>query len=301
MNILGAIARVTGLTPYIDVYREGTRVPALRRQFEEYIAAKEREISQLKEVNARQHEFVSRETKVAPILFNTLPKSGSVFIGKTLAQSIDIEYSEQPMFHGFFPTYFLIDSAAQRLRLGNIIRQEHFDASALNINLITRFVDKLVVHVRDPRQATLSWFHHFDRLQQLHPDGINYTVHQAPPGYGDLSNPERIDWHIETHLASCVNWINDWLHVAEKNKNLPILLTTYEDFLVDKQAFFQRIFDFYGIENAANDLAEPAKHIDNNFRSGQKDEWVGVLTERQKKRCAEIIGHTLADRFKWEL
>lgn len=50
----------------------------------------------------RTDEFVTKKHNLPGILFNTLPKSGSVYIARTLANSPDIEYRDIKVAHGFF-------------------------------------------------------------------------------------------------------------------------------------------------------------------------------------------------------
>ncbi len=291
MNFKGKITNILGLTPFIDRYREGVRAPARYQEFTDIIKAHVEEINDL---NAS-----IRQSMLPPIMFNTLPKSGSVYIGKTLANSLNVEYLERNIFHGFFPNYFLIDYEATRLSLGNVIRQEHFNATDLNMMFLRRYLDRLVIHTRDPRQATLSWYHHFDRLRREHPDGVNYTVHQAPNGYDSWDQSEKLDWHISTHLRSCVDWISDWVKYAESSREVSVLFTRYEDFVDNQAEFFARIVDFYNIDQSLFNLRVPAKTIENNYRRGEKSEWKTVFSLEQRDMATNLIGPELLKRFNW--
>lgn len=307
MNLVGKTVKMFGLDPIVDTYKEGKRASARYAEMEATIQAQVGQISQMeKELDdlrtqlTPSYPYLSKPHQYPGIIFNTLPKSGSVYIGKTLAQSLDIEYLEYAITHGFFPNYYVIEHAAARLPLGNVLRQEHFNPDPINLNVLAHHTDRLVVHVRDPRQATLSWYHHFDRLRREHSDGVNYTIHQAPDGYDDWAFEKKIDWHIETHLVSCVQWISDWMDAEENGWSGQLLFTRYEDFIADQDAFFRRILDFYDIPQEAFDLKAASLTLENNYRKGKSDEWVGVFTDAQASRAKEIIGPKIFSRFNWD-
>src|SRR5271170_1728898 len=173
--------------------------------------------------------------KLPPILINTMPKSGSIYLTRTIANSLEIEYSLRSLASGVFPTYAMIPTALERFRCGNVVRQEHFDASPTNLAICERYVDRMVLHVRDPRQATLSWTHHFNRLLALSPNGEHGTTHQPPDDFCRWPFHNQIDWHIDHHLVSLVTWLRQWMSV-ERTSLLKILWTNYEELVDDERA-----------------------------------------------------------------
>ena len=234
-----------------------------------------------------------------PILINTMPKSGSIYVTRTVASSLGIEYSLKSLAYGFFPNYFMIPNALEPFRRGDIVRQEHFDASPINLTLCGRYIDRMVLHVRDPRQAMLSWTHHVNRLLKLHPNSINFTIHHPPPDFIDWRFDKQLDWHIDRHLVSLVTWLRQWLAVAQTQSSLKILWTTYEELVNNERALFDRILEFHGIPMDRFDFRPPEKTMEVHYRSGQPDEWKAALTAEQKTRCADIIGRDLLDHFNW--
>jgi hypothetical protein len=190
-------------------------------------------------------------------------------------------------------------AAFERFRQGNIVRQEHFDASPINLHICGRYVDRLVLHVRDPRQATLSWTHHVNRLLNLHPDAINSTIHQPPDDFLRWGLDRQLDWHIERHLGSLVAWLRQWLSQDTRQARLNILWTTYDELVADEHALVMRILRFYEIPTARLELRPPEKTMAHHFRSGNPEEWKAVLTAGQKERCLAIVGRDLLDHFGW--
>ena len=244
--------------------------------------------------------YINKNHQVPGIIFNTLPKSGSVYISKTLSRSLDIEYRNINLAHGYFPNYFLIARELSRITKGNVIRQEHFDASPINIKILLRYVDRIIVHLRDPRQATLSWLHHVNRLLKESPeDSVNYTIHTPPNGYLEWSIEKQLDWHIETHLRTVVEWINDWVNYVDNGGTLKVHFSSYEDLVSNEDSFMKNLLDFYSIPHNLFRHTPAEKIIDNNYRKGEKNEWVEVYSEKQKQEAKSIIGADLLNRFNW--
>jgi hypothetical protein len=145
----------------------------------------------------------------------------------------------------------------------------------------------------------LSWTHHVNRLLKLHPNGINFTIHQPPDGFLDWPFDDQLDWHIDRHLVSLVAWLRQWLVAGQAKSCLKILWTTYEELVNDERVLFDRILEFHEISLDRVDFCPPEKTMRVHFRAGQPDEWQSALTTEQKKRCANIVGRDLFDRFGW--
>lgn len=246
------------------------------------IESKEVEIELLKErityYEGKPTYYLNKQTILPGIIFDAIQKSAGVFIVRTLAQSLDIEFREISMAHGHFPYYFVIPNSLERVRQGNMIRHEHFNTSRINIEVLSRYTDRLIVHLRDPRQATLSWMHHAERLHREHPDGFIVNIHFTfPDGYEDRTFEQRLDWHIDTQLRSIFEWISDWVAYANTGGKVKVLFTRYEDFLKDEQSFFRRILDFYDIPQQAFIYSPAEKTMAFHFREGRADEW-GLYT-----------------------
>jgi hypothetical protein len=92
------------------------------------------------------------------ILLNTMPKSGSVYVLKSLAKILRL----RAMYIG--NQYGLIDQIDVKDALtfsgGGFVSQNHLAPSAENLQILQHFKLKMVLHLRDPRQALLSWIHY---------------------------------------------------------------------------------------------------------------------------------------------
>ena len=176
-----------------------------------------------------------------PIIFNTLPKSGSVYIGKTLSEGLK-EGNFMTVSNNTFPTDSISLSKFEILMKTDSMTQEHFDASEENLAILRAKFPKLIVHVRDPRQALISWTHHLNKVQDSK-EALDYLLLSLPERYFKWSFSKQLNWQIKHYFPTCIEWIQKWVKASE-NENLSILFTTYEDFLDNPKGFFMKIFDF---------------------------------------------------------
>ncbi len=92
---------------------------------------------------------------------NTMPKSGSVFLADHLASLYRTPFARIGV--DSFPRSLVIPGRAEVLAQGGLWDQMHLDASPENLDQLERAgIRKIYLHVRDPRQATLSWAHHLE-------------------------------------------------------------------------------------------------------------------------------------------
>lgn len=152
-------------------------------------------------------------------------------------------------------------------------------------------IDKIAVHVRDPRQALVSLMHHVD----MYPDQLV-----------EIRNGEFIDAPVEqklrllmTHYVTSVEWIAGWVRAS---KELPVHFTTFEDFTRDKQAFIQSYVDWYDVPAAEFSYENAtARHVgtDYHFRKGEVSEWRQVIPEAMQKRLSLILPDDIKEKFAW--
>ena len=118
------------------------------------------------------------QTALKPnIIFNTIPKSGSVYITKTLQKSLN--YNAEIISSGYFPHDDInINKFKTFLTSGGSITQEHLDASEFNIQCLKMYTTGIIIHFRDPRAVLLSWTHH---MNKLHADGRYHLLKYVTP------------------------------------------------------------------------------------------------------------------------
>jgi hypothetical protein len=236
---------------------------------------------------------------VPAILLNTLPKSASVFILETLATTLD-----KPVVTispGYFPRD-QIDFRQLGVLIGSrAIAQSHLDASAFNQRYLKK-IDKVVVQFRDPRQATLSWLHHLERLHKEAQYDLLFTVTPSLPNdYFTLDFAKKIDYQLVNYLPCVIEWQMGWTRfVADCHEPERFMLNTYEAFVADPAHYFASIFTFLGCR-APESLCvhQVTPTMEKNFRKGTTDEWREVFSQGQKTLATEAIPHSLQASFGW--
>lgn len=229
-----------------------------------------------------------------------MPKSGSVYIGNTLANGLKKNWSTESVAHGFFPEYFLVPNKLELLAKSGDVRQEHFDASPINLRVLEKYTDRLILNVRDPRQATLSWAHHAARLEREHPGSINYTQDDPPADLFVRPLGEQIDYHLSAHLLFLVKWCREWLSVADDpNRPIQILILSFEEFLSDPTSYCNTVARWWGYSDNSFVYKKLEQSIALNFRKGKQDEWRDIFSAEQKDRALDILGPDLMRRFSW--
>jgi len=243
----------------------------------------------------------ARVAAAAPMLLAALPKSGSVFLfhGMTTGTGKGRISGIQG---GAFPNFTISQSGMIFLLSYRLATHTHLAPSRTNlIELGARFrLDRMVVHVRDPRQALVSWYYFMSAvLRDLEPSqGLHYEV---PADYLAWPQHRQLDWQIERMLPWFVDWIAGWLDAsAYPHFTTRILFTTFEDMVADTKNFFDRILEFYEIDRAGFTYPEPPRvHGDRNFRRGEVDEWRRLLAPDQVERVSAAIPAPMFDRFGW--
>lgn len=247
------------------------------------------------------------EKPIPPILFNTMPKSGSIFIENWLAHSLGLNQMKVAVC--LFPDDLVIRDKLEELAKGNAIAQQHLPAKDINLRFIAARLGSLVVHVRDPRQATLSWTHHLDNFHAHRDDvpacalGLEAVSPPLPDDYFSWEFERKLAYQVDHHLPLLVDWVTGWLEASEhKACGLNILLTTYEDFVASPRRFVEKILDHFSIphDKFLWDLM-PGKDPENHYRVGKTDEWRDVFSDADKAKATSMITPNLCKTFGWSI
>lgn len=243
--------------------------------------------------------------KLPPMLVTTMPKSGTYFISGLFGAGLKID--SRIVSHQYFPDDVIRQPELRILSEGNCISQDHFGASRINLTHISRHVDRVLVHLRDPRQATLSYVHYLadPSFRANEAATLKFVYPPLPDDFYTLPFDQRLDWGIDNWLPLLIEWVDGWLRAEADARTdggkLRIGFTRFEDMAVDQQAFTARVLEFFDIppERFIRPplKAEEVKH----FRRGESDEWRRVFTPDQSARAERVIPRAMAERFSWPL
>jgi hypothetical protein len=238
-----------------------------------------------------------KEAGLPGILLNTLPKTGSMYLTELLSKSLDLPWSTTAI-----PDHALRDRVVRpwmaQLALGGALSQEHLPGTPETIEALRASgIDRLIVHVRDPRQTMLSCLHHFvkefDQIVEIHAPYL-------PDDFNRRSLADCADFLIENYFAEQMEWICSWAQVADAGMGLQILFSVYEDSVSNPSAFLSKAIDFYGVgglEGVTEVEVKPSESL--HFRRGLKDEWRTSFTAAQQARMRAMMPDDLMTRFGW--
>jgi len=87
------------------------------------------------------------------LIMNTMPKSASMFLSK--AVQMNTEHEQVRIFTGYGLTKIIDAKKLEECYGKRFFCKQHFDATKDTLRFLDEFFDTIVVHFRDPRQATL--------------------------------------------------------------------------------------------------------------------------------------------------
>lgn len=254
-------------------------------------------------VRATPQEFMrrirfGRENGLPPILINTVPKSASESIWNRLAEGLYMGQGHISL--GLFPDCCVLPARVRFAQQGGFITKEHIAATPYNLAALSQNgLSRVVCHLRDPRQATLSWAHFVrDDVSMRMMAPIWRKI--VPPASLPRDDIEAfVDWSIDHYLPHLVDFVRGWIAVEQApDAAVQVLFMTFEQFRTAPESYFEQILSFYDIDPAAYRSDAEAKVV--HLRKGQVDEWREAMSSAQRKRAWKAIPKDMAARFGWE-
>lgn len=244
---------------------------------------------------------------IGRMCFISLPKSGTTYIANALEKFINscsAAASSQKLLSANRPNIlFKLETQSPYKESLSTLISDHAPAVPQNLFGLRMVVDRLIVHVRDPRQALLSFVYYLQQTNDYRsPEYLISTQLRLPPDYFSLSLTEQINWQIEKwYLPDAIKWIKGWIDADQDPLFYPkILFTKQEDLATEPKMFFESILNFYEIETARFVFPEkPCFQATKHLRKGSVNEWREVFTPEQIERCAEVIPELIFKKFGW--
>lgn len=268
------------------------------------------------------------------IVLAALPKSGSTYLLESLHENLGYQHMPSPSdlrkersviaFHSCYHTEVLLrdspkgseDFFQKKLQVARVhyhaprvVDDKERGLPLFSVDKLKKNGNKMIIHLRDPRQALVSYVHHLNKNINIE-NGFSFILPDISwwsydfSGYCGANFKTQMDWAIENHLPHIVNWINDWVAFKDKedksSDGVKIMITTHDELVENESQLFQKIVDFYEIPFDMANFKSIAKNVNVRFRKGERDEWRSVLTEAQKNRIAEIVPAELLTRFNWD-
>ncbi|MBO6783702.1 MAG: glycosyltransferase [Alphaproteobacteria bacterium] len=228
----------------------------------------------------------------------TLPKSGTYYLARLFSEGLGV----RPLIvsNQYFPHDTIYQPRLREFVRGGYVSQDHFPASQINVAHLGHLLEKIIVQLRDPRQATLSYIHFLGTdWFRSNEQETRFLIYPTLPGdffERDLSG--QLDWGIDHWLPELVRWLEDWVE-ADRTSTLQVKFALFEDLVADEEAYVREVLRFLDIPEDA--FRRPAIELDGtvHFRKGETDEWRGVFNEAQAARANGWIPSALMDKFGW--
>lgn len=254
-------------------------------------------------IRATAEEFVERQRsaigrQLPVMLLNTMPKSASESIWNKLAEGLEMPQAHLSM--GVFPDCCVVPRRVAAAAQGGMILKEHLMPTPFNLRVLANAgINRVVCHVRDPRQATLSWAH-FSR------DDVGWRLMGpiwrkiVPPVGGAMGGlGEQIDWALEHFMPWAVRFAEEWKKVQEDDDApVEVMFTSFESFRRHPAKYYEQVLDFHGIDRST--FAAEAEADVVHLRKGETEEWREVFSTAQRKRAWGSLSGPLADAFGWQ-
>ena len=233
------------------------------------------------------------------ILLNSLPKSASESIWNKLAEGLGMAQGHVSL--GLFPDCCLFPHRVRLLAEGGLIAKEHIPATPHNLDtLATCGIRKLVLNLRDPRQASLSWAHFVKNDVSMRLLAPIWRKIVPPQEVLDGNFAGLLDWTIERYLPLSLTWIAGWTEEMRRGDAATVRVhaARFETFRQEPATYFTELLDFLEIEPAAFSSTATAETV--HLRRGATDEWRGVFSPAQAERAWSEIPAELAAFWGWQ-
>ncbi len=248
-----------------------------------------------------------QELRLKHALVATLPKSGTLWLRDNIGRAL---WSQPRTIYG--GDWYRLeglrlnqDKAYEMMTQGGVCAC-HMDASLQNRQICSTLDLNLIVHIRDPRQGTVSWTYHLNRKLREPPYDDRYRkmeleLHSLPESYLEWSFAEQLDYQIDHYLPQAIKWIHNWKTAIDNwpSGRAP-LLTTQEQLVKRPRHFNESIASYLCIPSNFLGLDRKPKKGKRHFRTGSTNEWRSLYSNEQEERAnslmPEIVRSIFSDR-----
>lgn len=181
------------------------------------------------------------------------------------------------------------------------IAQASVPPTKVNTDLLSTHLGKMILHVRDPRDALVSMIEYTER-QKNHPFILGLVTPLPPPEYFGWSYEKKVDWHIDRFYTNSLNWLEQWATFIQANPQLQVLVTSFEDMATRPLEFFREILSFYGTDPSLFNEKHVFPFTRDQFNADPSDIgiWRVKLTPAQQNRVKDLLKPELTKFYQWQ-
>jgi hypothetical protein len=228
------------------------------------------------------------------ILVASMPKSGTAWIDSNLriAARHGAKRPVTSVVQPSSPSQMVFNShSLLRIAREGGFHVGHFELNSFNQSLLNKAVTEwglyVIVQLRDPRQAIVSWIHHENKAYRE--NEFQLEVRQYPKHYFSFTFEERIDYHLKHQFMNLINWIRGWKALYASPLAQRCLFLTHEKLSSAPTEYSSIFCDYLGVPDQFISLSHRPKKGELNFRSGTRGEWRSSLTPRQQEQMLDVM------------
>lgn len=261
------------------------------------------------------------------IFVSSLPKSGTVWIRKCLTTGLGMPDVTGGGARGFPESSINLQDLHDISGSGKFFMM-HVQPHILNLLSICMNLGKMVLHIRDPRNACMSWLYFMDHLNSV--ISVNKFPQRSPyigPHWNNCTFEQKFEVCLKFFYKETLQWLDGWfsalridfcskrrlIHILHSG-NIPadgkyvhiqpcsteVLVSTHEDILTEgENKFILRILSFYDIPSSLYVHPDIQKDMSSHFRTGRKDSYQTELSVPQQMRLTESLPELWIQYFGW--
>lgn len=250
-----------------------------------------------------------KKGKTGLIFIAGMHRGGTGFTYRSLRDGLgikDIKGSFVGYNDGYYPKYGIVEmpinlNNTHLIPMPDGIISTHAGGIEPNLKTLQLLTDRLVVIVRDPRQALVSKVYYSEFLRYL--GNVQALIeYQYPDGFFQWPFAKKVDWQIDNYyFPADFEWVKGWLN-ADTDPNFPceIHFSRFEVLANDQKKYFQEILSFYDLpKDKFTYPQKPEFKSNTHLRKGLTDEWRQVLSRDQIQKINELIPEAWFERFNW--
>lgn len=250
------------------------------------------------------------------IFFVSLPKSGTVYTWNAVCDVTGLKIPEFHLLEGWndynsgrdfscpklyacgdYNTQMLLPDNMQYYSDGYFFGA-HMQASYHNMKVLEESgIERVVVLLRDPRDAFVSWVHH---LRKLGPSARNYhsRIYHIPRDYYNWTLEKQFDYQVRAFLPTVINWVEGWLdYYASPDRKIDILFVLYDELKRDPVNYVKKIVSYNKLDNVDYSKLPMAQVGKLHYRKGEHGQWKVEFNGLNQMLANEMLQERIISGF----
>ncbi|ALS99058.1 sulfotransferase domain-containing protein [Lacimicrobium alkaliphilum] len=152
---------------------------------------------------------------------------------------------------------------------------------------------KLILHLRDPRQALVSWIKFEDKMK----GPLKTYLHSKK----EYNVQDKFEYFYQVFYLTMVDFIQGWSELLDSSQLISnTLITTQEELKNHPQSLNEKLSNWIGLSPGNLAIDEKPVEGELHFRKGRTDEWKGFFSKEQINKLNQVLPVAIREKFLWE-